>query len=246
MHISISAEKVFEIGGFPVTNSMLATFAVMLGLAVICIWGTRKMKQCPTGLQNILEMVVEALHKLTHSVVDNKRIANKIFPLIATFFLFVIINNWAGLLPGFGSIGVNEIKEGEKVLVPFFRAGTADLNTTLMLAIVSVIAIQLIGIGVVGMRGYAKKFLNFSSPILFFVGILELMSEFIKVISFSFRLFGNIFAGEVLLLVITSLIPYVIPVPFYGLEIFVGFIQALVFTMLTLVFIKMAMIEAHQ
>jgi len=246
MHISISAEKVFEIGGFPITNSMLASFAVMIVLAIICIWGTRKMKQRPTGLQNILEMVVEALYKLTHGVIDNKKIANKVFPLIATFFLFVILNNWAGLLPGFGSIGVNEIKEGKNIIVPFFRAGTADLNTTLMLAIISVIAIQLIGVSVVGMRGYAKKFLNFSSPILFFVGILELISEFIKVISFSFRLFGNVFAGEVLLIVITTLVPYILPMPFYGLELFVGFIQALVFTMLTLVFIKMAMIEAHQ
>jgi F-type H+-transporting ATPase subunit a len=167
------------------------------------------------------------------------------FPLVATFFIFIIVNNWAGLIPGFGSIGIYEMKEGHEVFVPFLRSANADLNTTIMLSLVSVIVIQIVGIGVIGLKSYTKKFFNFSSPILFFVGILELISEFIKIISFSFRLFGNVFAGEVLLIVITMLVPYILPIPFYGLELFVGFIQALVFTMLTLVFIKMATIEAH-
>jgi F-type H+-transporting ATPase subunit a len=245
MHISINAETIFEFNGFPITNSMLASFAVLIVLAIVCIWGTRKMKQKPQGLQNFLEMVVEMLNKLTHDIIDNSKIAKKIFPLIATFFVFIIVNNWAGLLPGFGSVGMNELKNGEHVVIPFLRAGTADLNTTIMLAMVSVLTIQVVGIIVVGMKGHVKKFFNFSSPIMFFVGILELISEFIRIISFSFRLFGNIFAGEVLLIVISSLVPYIIPLPFYGLELFVGFIQALVFTMLTLVFIKMATVKAH-
>jgi len=245
MEISINAETVFMIGDFPVTNSILATSLFVVILAIITYVGTRKMKSRPKGLQNILEMVVESIHNLTNSLIDNKRVAKIIFPLIATFFIFIIVNNWAGLLPGFGSIGIYEMKEGHEVFVPLFRSANADLNTTLMLSLISVIVIQIVGIGVVGLKSYSKKFFNFSSPILFFVGILELISEFIKIISFSFRLFGNVFAGEVLLLVITMLVPYILPMPFYGLELFVGFIQALVFMMLTLVFIKMAAIEAH-
>jgi F-type H+-transporting ATPase subunit a len=245
MEISINAETLFHIGSFPVTNSLLATSLIVIVLAIVSFFGTRNMKSNPKGLQNVLEMVVESIHKLTHNVIDNKKVAKIIFPLIATFFIFIIINNWAGLLPGFGSIGIYEMKEGHEVFVPFLRSANADLNTTIMLSLLSVIVIQIIGIAVIGPMNYSKKFFNFSSPILFFVGILELISEFIKVISFSFRLFGNVFAGEVLLIVITMLVPYILPIPFYGLELFVGFIQALVFTMLTLVFIKMATIEAH-
>ncbi len=245
MDISINAETLFKIGGFPVTNSMLATSLFVIILAIITYIGTRKMKTHPKGLQNALEMIVESINNLTHSVIDNKKVAKVIFPLIATFFIFIIVNNWAGLIPGFGSIGIYEMKEGHEVFVPLFRSANADLNTTLMLSLLSVIVIQIVGIGAIGLKSYSKKFFNFSSPILFFVGILELISEFIKIISFSFRLFGNVFAGEVLLVVITMLVPYILPMPFYGLELFVGFIQALVFMMLTLVFIKMSMIEAH-
>lgn len=123
--------------------------------------------------------------------------------------------------------------------VPIFRPGTADLNTTLAFAIISIFITQIIGVKYLKLA-YFKKFINFSSPILFFVGILEIVSEFAKIISFAFRLFGNIFAGEVLLVVMAFLLPLVVPMPFYGLELFVGFIQALVFAMLSLVFFNMA------
>ena len=130
------------------------------------------------------------------------------------------------------------------VKAPIFRPGSADLNTTLALAIVSVIVTQIFGLMALKFS-YLKKFFNFSSPIDFFVGILEIISEFAKIISFAFRLFGNIFAGEVLLVVIAFLIPVVLPMPFYGLELFVGFIQALVFAMLSLVFFNMAT-QSHE
>ncbi len=130
--------------------------------------------------------------------------------------------------------------------VPLFRAATADLNTTIALAIISVIATQIIGVQFLGFS-YFKKYVNFSSPIMFFVGALELVLELAKIMSFAFRLFGNIFAGEVLLVVIAFLLPVVAPMPFYGLELFVGFVQALVFAMLSLVFFNMATIghEEH-
>ena len=129
------------------------------------------------------------------------------------------------------------------VAVPIFRPGTADINTTISLALISIIVTQIFGVKYLKF-GYFKKFINFSSPIMFFVGILELISEFAKIISFAFRLFGNIFAGEVLLVVMAFLFPVILPMPFYGLELFVGFIQALVFSMLTLVFLSVS-ISSH-
>ena len=162
---------------------------------------------------------------------------------MGTLFIFIIFLNWFGLLPGVGTIGFYEIEEGhevaEKVFVPLFRAGSADLNTTLALALISVVSIQISGIKTLG-KEYIGRFFNFKNPIYFFVGILELISEFSKIISFAFRLFGNIFAGEVLLTVIAFLIPVIAPLPFLGLELFVGFIQALVFSMLTSVFLSLA------
>jgi F-type H+-transporting ATPase subunit a len=159
-----------------------------------------------------------------------------------------VTNNWLGLLPGVGTIGLHETHHGKEVFIPLLRAGNADLNTTLALAVIAVVAIQIFGILAIGFWKYAGKFINFKGPIDFFVGILELISELSRLVSFSFRLFGNVFAGEVLLIVIASLLPFIGPLPFYALEIFVGFIQALVFVMLALVFIKMAITdhaEAH-
>jgi F-type H+-transporting ATPase subunit a len=192
--------------------------------------------------------VIEFLYNTVDNVFGDKKITKKYFPLVATFFLFILFNNWLGTLPGVGSIGINEIHEGEKIFVPLLRPGNADLNHTLALAVVSVIAIQFFGITAIGLFKYSGKFLNLKGgPIGFFVGLLEMIGEVAKILSFSFRLFGNIFAGEVLLTVIMTILPYIAPIPFTLLELFVGLIQALVFTMLTLVFIKIATTdhEAH-
>ena len=147
--------------------------------------------------------------------------------------------NWVGLLPGVGTIGLNKLSEGHEKFIPLFRAGTADLNMTLALAFIAVLIIQYSGLRALG-AGYLKRFINLKNPIYFFVGLLELMGEFTRVISFAFRLFGNIFAGEVLLTVIAFLMPILVPLPFMGLELFVGFIQALVFSMLTAAFLAQA------
>lgn len=245
MHISLAAEKIFHIGNFPITNTLLMAWVVMVILAAAAfILSRKKMELAPKGLQNIVEIFVETFLKITQSVIGEKKLSEKALPLVATFFIFILLANWMGILPGVGTIGLEKISAGEKIFVPFFRSAYSDLNMTLALAIISILAVQIFGIASLGLFKYAKKFINFQSPVAFFVGILELISEFAKIISFSFRLFGNIFAGEVLLIVIAFLVPFVAPVPFMFLEIFVGFIQALVFTMLTLVFIKMATI-AH-
>lgn len=248
MEISLAAEKIAHIGNVPITNSMVANWIATVVLVVFAILATKKISLVPKGVQNVAEFIVESLLGLADSVIGNMKLTRKFFPMIATIFIFILTNNWLGLLPGFGSIGINETVHGKEVLIPLFRSGNADLNSTLALAVIAVIAIQIFGIITIGFFKYTKKFLNFESPIMFFVGILELISEVSRLVSFSFRLFGNVFAGEILLTVIAMLAPYIAPLPFYGLELFVGFIQALVFTMLTLVFIKMAITdheEAH-
>ena len=184
------------------------------------------------------EFMLEGLYGIVESITGSAK-AKIIFPLVATFFIFIVPSNWSGLLPGAGSIGFNGILHGKEVFIPILRGPTADINTTLALAIIAMVMVQVYGFRYQGIR-YLKKFFNFSNPINAFVGILELVSEFSKIISFTFRLFGNIFAGEVLITVMTFLVPVIAPMPFYALEIFVGVIQGLVFMMLATVFINMA------
>lgn len=241
--ISIIAEEVFATPFFPVTNSLLTMWIGMIAIAFVAVYSARTARISPKSLQIVLEAVYEFFLNLCDSVLGNKKLAEKAQPFIATIFIFVLVGNIASVIPGVGSIGFFDQADE---FVPLFRPGSADLNTTLALSLISVIMIQIIGFRTLG-AGYAKKFFNFSNPMNFFVGILELISEFAKIISFSFRLFGNVFAGEVLLTVMLMLVPYFVPLPFYGLEIFVAFIQAFVFAMLTLVFIKIAMTShAHE
>jgi len=240
LHISISAEKIGYLFGIPITNSILTTWFVMAFLVVLSYIATKNLSLVPSGFQTIVEMAIGGLHDFFRNITGNEKI-NRFFPLIATIFIFVIISNWSGLLPGVGSIGF----KNNGVFTPLLKGTTADLNTTFAIAIVAVGSFQYFGIKELGLS-YFKKFINFKSPIAFFIGLLDIVSEISKVISFAFRLFGNIFAGEVLLAVIGSLIPLIAPLPFLGLEVFVGFIQALVFSMLTAVFLNMAVtIETH-
>lgn len=244
--ISISAEPIIHIGDIIITNSLLSTFLVTgFFIALILIFRSKKIVQLPKGksFQNILELALESLLGFYASIVGKKH-AKDYFPFLTTLFFFILFSNWSGLIPGVGSIGLWEVEEGNKILVPFFRAPTADLNTTLALALMGVVFIQYQGLKSLRLD-YLKKFFNFSHPISTFVGFLELISEGTKMISFAFRLFGNIFAGEVLLAVMSFLLPFLAPLPFLGLEIFVGIIQSLVFVMLVLVFTQGATAKHH-
>lgn len=254
MGISLVPELITNFAGFPITNSVLTT-AIISGIIIVIAFvvnkKTKETTNAPKGFQNLFEYILEAVLNLVDSVTGDRGQTKKFFPFVATIFIFVIISNWIGLIPALipaGNVGVNQIHHGEEVLVPFIRSASADLNTTLALALVAVIVVQFMGITALGFKKYGGKFLisPLKKPYLIgtFVGILEIISEFAKIVSFSFRLFGNVFAGEVLLIVILMLVPYFLPLPFLFLEIFVGFIQALVFAMLTLVFMKMAT-EAH-
>lgn len=303
LHISISAEPVLDIAGFSISNSLLTGSIVSLLILAFAFSFQSKPKQNikpKSRLYTFVEMIIEALYNLTIEIAGPKK-ARVFFPLIATAFLFILLNNWAGLIPGVGTIGIVKEAEVETAphaqapnqayatantqseaisttvaatpsketvsetvnseveaaatpetsaakteshgpkFVPIFRAATADLNTTLALALITMTLVQYYGIKFLGVS-YFTKFLNFKNPIFTFVGFLEIISEFSKIISFAFRLFGNIFAGEVLLSVIAFIIPVIAPLPFLGLEVFVGMIQALVFAMLSLVFINMATI----
>ena len=246
MHVSISPDILTHIFGIPVTNTLTTSAMATVILLIVAYFATRKMRKVPSGLQNLFEVVIEALFNMVDSVTGDRKQTYRFFPLVATIFIFIVLSNWLGLVPGFGSIGFFETASdgGHTTFVSFLRSTNSDLNTTLALAIISVMATQIFGIMALGVFKYGKKFINFSSPITFFVGILELISEVAKMVSFSFRLFGNVFAGEVLLVVIMTLVPFIAPLPFFALELFVGFIQALVFAMLTTVFLKMA-VTAH-
>ena len=270
LHVSISAETIFRIFGLEISNSIFTSVIVSTFLIVFAILFNKykfKITNNPGSLQNFVEMIVEALYNFVYSITENTKKTILFFPIIATFFIFIILNNYVGLLPGVGSIMVEKqataivnhtpeqvvvdqheeeiAEEAHAPMAPLFRAATADLNTTLALAIISVTLTQIFGISHLGLS-YFKKFLDFSSPINFVVGILETVLEFAKIISFAFRLFGNIFAGEVLLVVMTYLIAIAVPAPFYALELFVGFIQALVFSMLSLIFFNLATKGHHE
>ncbi|MBI2984768.1 MAG: F0F1 ATP synthase subunit A [Candidatus Kerfeldbacteria bacterium] len=240
LSISLAAEPIAHVLGFPITNSMIGTLAAVAVIAIVARRATRRLQAVPSRWQVAAEATVDGLLGLVDSVTNDRQQTRRFFPVVATIFLFILTMNWLGLLPFFGPIGWREIEHGRETFVPFFRSGSADLNMTLAIALISVIGTQVVGILAVGAKKYGQKFLNLKNPIFTFVGLIEFISEFTKMISFSFRLFGNIFAGEVLLLVIASLVPLLAPVPFYFLEIFVGLIQAFVFALLTLVFFKIA------
>jgi F-type H+-transporting ATPase subunit a len=238
--ISLKAQEIFHIGSFGVTNSLFLTLIVSLTLIIVAVVSAKKIKIIPGKFQSVVEMGTEWLLDLMEAMLGSAKKAEQYFPLIATIFVFIMVSNLSGILPGVGSL---VIKNGS-TQVPLLRSPAADLNFTLAFAVISVIVTNIIGMMAVGVFPHISKFLNFQNPIKFFIGILELISEFAKVISLSFRLFGNVFAGEVLLTIVAFLAPYVIPLPFLFLEIFVGLIQSFVFAMLTLV--SVALHTAHE
>lgn len=232
-HISLAAEIITRIAGFPISNALITTWLVMGLMIAGSFLVTRRMTLVPGGAQSIAELLIGGLYDFFETVTGTY--VAQVFPLVASLFLFVLIANWVGLLPGVGTIG---FFHGEE-FTPMLRGATADLNTTLALAVFAMVAIQYYGFKTAGVH-YGKRFINLGNPIHFFLGILELVSELSKVVSFAFRLFGNIFAGEVLLAVMAFLMPFIVPLPFLTMELFVGFIQALVFSMLTAVFLSVA------
>jgi len=259
--VTLGAEPVAHVGNFTITNSLINTWIVVVFLILIGIILRKNLKKIPKGLQTLFELIIDGGVKLCDSVTNDREKSMKIFPFAFTFFIIILLNNWLGLIPGVGSIGFLESENGHQVFVPILRGGTADLNTTLALALISVVVSNILGAVTVGFYRHFNKYVNVHglaqipkklrkdptvlivNPIKFFVGLVEIVGEIAKVASLSFRLFGNIFAGEVLLSSIAVIFAFGLPIPFMFLEVIVGIIQALIFGMLTLVYFSIAMTE---
>jgi F-type H+-transporting ATPase subunit a len=236
--VSFAAEPIFSFGIFRITNTLLDTLLVdglLIGLLVAI---NKKISVIPGKLQNLIEMAVVAFYEITESVAGEN--ASKIFPYLMTFFLFILIANWTGLIPGISVIG---LREGHNI-IPFFRPATSDLNTTLGLALVSLFATHFMSIRTTGIKDYLGRYFSLN-PLNLYIGILELIGEVTKIVSLSFRLFGNIFAGEVVLGTVATIFAVLFPLPFLMLEVVVGLVQALVFAMLTMAFMAVLTTPHH-
>ncbi|MFH1608420.1 MAG: F0F1 ATP synthase subunit A [Patescibacteria group bacterium] len=256
--VTIFAEPIFHIGNFAVTNSLLTSWLAVLVIFFLALFIRLKLKKIPGKLQNIFEVILEGALGLVDQVTNDRKTSKKIFPLVLSLFLFILVNNWLGLIPILGSMGLIVQEGGHSAFVPFLRSGTADINTTLALSIMMVIGSNIFGILTIGLWKTFNKYVNLKglseiftkvrknptvlivAPINFFVGLLELLGEFAKIASLSFRLFGNVFAGEVLLASMGAIFAFIIPGPFLFLEIFVGLIQALIFALLGTVYFTIA------
>lgn len=239
---AFSPELITTIGRFPVTNTVLNTIFVD-GLIFSGIYFlNKKISIIPNYFQNTLEIVFTTFYELITTVAGNN--TQKIFPFVMSFFIFILLGNWSGLIPGFSTIGFFHKIHGEEEFVPIMRNLTSDLNATFALAIISLVATHVLSLKTIGIKEYLGRFFSLN-PLNLFVGILEIVSEITKIVSLSFRLFGNIFAGEVVLTTISKLFAFGFPVPFMFLEIIVGLVQALVFSLLTMVFMAILMTPHH-
>ncbi|MBU6389205.1 F0F1 ATP synthase subunit A [Patescibacteria group bacterium] len=252
MNISLAPEQIFTIAGVPITNSILTGWVVTALLLILALIFRRGLKRIPGRLQAFLDLIYTFFYDMAVQIIGREDVVRELFPYLITLFFFIVIGSWVGLLPGITSFGFPEIKNGTTEIIPLFRAPTTDLNTTVALACVSMAYIEYLGIKYAGAKSFFKKFFNFSNPIGFAVGIFELISELGRIISFSFRLFGNIFAGDVLIGVMifltVSLLPYIapLPLPFFILETFVDIVQAYVFCFLTIIFTSLAIVSHDQ
>ena len=248
--VTIYAEPIFSVGSFQITNSLITSWLAVLIIFFFALAIRLNLKKIPGKLQNIFEVILDGAMSLCDQVTNDRKITEKIFPIVFSIFVFILVNNWIGLLPFVAAMGFTAIEEGHKVFVPLLRAGTADINTTLALSLLMVLASNFFGILVIGTWKLFNKYVNLKalgeiftkikkdksvlivSPISVFVGLLELIGEVAKIASLSFRLFGNVFAGEVLLASMSAIFMYILPGPFLFLEVFIGLIQALIFSLL--------------
>lgn len=250
-----AAEALLHVGSFPITNAMVNGWIAVVFFVCVAFVASRRRGLVPQGVHNLIEAVVEFMLAEVEKVTGDVRRAKQFLPIVGTIFLFILFSNWLGLLPGTGSIGVWGLHEGAVELIPLLRPAASDLNLTLGIALFAVIASHVIGLMALGPVAHVSKFVNLRgivrsfkhgpmailvAVIEFGVGLLEIVSEIAKVLSLSLRLFGNIFAGEVLLTVMLGIFAYALPIPFLFLELLVGAIQATVFAMLTLAYLTVA------
>lgn len=253
MHLpTLAPEVIFHIGKLPITNTIINTWIVIIIFLVVGLILRKRINLKPGKLQNFWEYFLEILMGYFDQVTGDRKKTLKFLPVVGSVFFFILLSNWLGLLPGTGSIHIGE--------APLLRPANTDLNLTVAMAISSVVISHIFGLITVGFFTYTNKFIQigtfiksfrkgpiavFTAVIEFAVGLIEIVSEFAKVLSLSLRLFGNIFAGEVLITVISNIMAFLVPTPFMLLELLVGLIQASVFTMLTLVYLTVATAAPH-
>jgi F-type H+-transporting ATPase subunit a len=255
--ITLFAEPVFHFGSLTVTNALLTSWVVVIIIIILSLALRSKLSAIPGKLQNIFEMIIEGALDLCDQVTGSRALSMQIFPIAISVFFFILINNWLGIFP-VGGFGIVENTGEGLSFIPFLRSGTADINTTIALAVMAVLGANVFGVFSIGLWKTFNKYVNLKvlggiftkirheptiiivAPITFFVGLIEIVGEFAKIASLSFRLFGNVFAGEVLLVSMAALVAYVIPIPFLFLELLVGVIQALIFSILLVVYFTIA------
>jgi F-type H+-transporting ATPase subunit a len=268
MAVPIQAEQLFEIVDLPITNSMINTWVALVLFIFLAVTVRKSNAGIPRGIKNAAEAILEFMLSFMDQVTQDRQKTRKFFPIVGTLFLFILVSNWMGLLPGVGTIGLWTETHGQAHLLPLFRPATSDLNMTLAMGIAAVLISHIFGVLTIGFFRHANKFIQlgtffraltsfrykkigeyliglFVAFVELGVGMIELISEVAKMVSLSLRLFGNIFAGEVLIHVMMSLIAFIVPLPFMAMELIVGVVQALVFAMLTLVYLTIATSEPH-
>ena len=251
--ITLFAEPIHHFDNFTITNSLLTSWVAVLIIIFISLILRFKLSNIPGKFQNIFEIVIEGALGLCDQVTNDRALSVRIFPIAISVFFFILVSNWLGIMP-LGGFGIIEKGEHGLLFVPFLRGATADINTTISLAVMAVVGANLFGVFSIGIWKTFNKYVNLKvlggiftnirkdptiiivAPITFFVGLIEVVGEFAKIASLSFRLFGNVFAGEVLLASMAALVAYIIPIPFLFLEILVGVIQALIFSILLVVY----------
>jgi len=259
---TLFAEPILHVGNFTITNSLIMSWITVVILVTFFVSVGRKTSKNktgkPSGIQNLFEIILEQALNMADSVTGSRKKTAKFLPIVLALFLFILVSNWMGLFPGVGTIGFVESGEHGKVFVPLLRGATADINTTLAIGLFSVVMSHIFGVIAVGAWNHFNKFVNLKAiiaipkkikkdptilmvnPIKIFVGLIEIVGEIAKVASLSLRLFGNVFAGEVLIASMMALSAFILPLPFMFLEIIVGVVQALVFSILTLAFMSIA------
>nr|MBP6931737.1 F0F1 ATP synthase subunit A [Candidatus Paceibacterota bacterium] len=254
---TLYAEHIGDIGPLPITNALLTSWIVVGVIVIFALVLKFKIKQVPRGIQNFFEFVIDGAMSLADQVTGDRKISEKAFPMVFPVFIFILLSNWMGILP-LGGFGLLEQTDHGQAFIPLIRSGTADINGNLALALISILGANIFGIISIGLWKTINKYVNLNAlgsiftkikkdpiiiltaPITFAIGFLELIGEFAKIASLSFRLFGNVFAGEVLLASMAAVLAYAVPIPFLILEVFVGVIQAFIFAILTLVYYTIA------
>ena len=242
LHIVLSAQRLGEVWGIPITNTLLTAWIVLGILFVIGYLVGRNPKLIPGKVQNFFESLFELVFDYMETTLGSRDLARRFFPLIMTIFLFIFTANMFEFLPFMEALRVHV--DGEDI--PLLRSVNTDLNVTLALAIIAYFVIEITGIVILGFFRYGSKFVNLKGGVLQFgIGLIEFVSNLARLISFSFRLFGNVFAGGILIAIATAFLPLVLPVPILLFETFVALVQAAIFALLTVAFIKIAITEPH-